>query len=175
MNGIPAGPCGAVEWVVTEERRGDRDRGGGRRAKWWAWYGGIAWGPRFFVFTAVPASVLIAVRLVHAPALGFANAVTLLVLTLSAWVGIAGAIADLSTLEFCIRDDAALEALCWYTPEFSPLWQPFVDFPSLSWRTATVAGYCVLVFVYLAVPPTAELVRSVRGLPWAAWASGWRI
>ena len=105
----------------------------------------------------------------------FGNAVTLLVLTLSAWVGIAGTIADLSTLEFCIRDDAALEALCWYTPEFSPLWQPFVDFPSLSWRTATVAGYCLFVFVYLAVPPNAELVRSVRGLPWAAWASGWRM
>jgi hypothetical protein len=143
-------------------------------AKWWAWYGGVAWGPRFFVFAAVPASVLIAVRLVHASALGFGNAVTLLVLTLSAWVGISGAIADLSTLEFCIRDDAALEALCWHTPEFSPLWQPVVDFPPLVWRTATVAGYCLLVFVYLVVPPTAALVRSVRELPWSSWASGWR-
>ena len=144
-------------------------------AKWWAWYGGITWGPRFFVFAAVPASVLIAVRLVHAAELGFGNALTLLVLTLSAWVGVSGAIADLSTLDFCIRDDAALESLCWYTPEFSPLWQPLVDFPGLTWRTAALAAYCVVVFVYLAAPPVAALARSTRRLPWSAWAAGWRL
>jgi hypothetical protein len=143
-------------------------------AKWWAWYGGISWGPRFFVFAAVPASVLVAVRLVHAAELGFGNAFTLLVLTLSAWVGLSGGIADLSTLDFCIRDAAALESLCWYTPEFSPLWQPVVDFPALSWRTATLAAYCAFVFAYLAASPIVALARSMRGLPWATWRTGWR-
>ena len=77
-------------------------------AKWWAWYGGLAWGPRFFVFAAVPASILLAVRLRHATELGpTANALTLLVLVLSGWVGVSGAVADLSTLDFCVRNDAA--------------------------------------------------------------------
>src|SRR5205085_1593251 len=31
-------------------------------AKWWAWYGGISWGPRFFVFAAIPASLFVAAR-----------------------------------------------------------------------------------------------------------------
>ena len=119
--------------------------------------------------------MLIAVRLVHAPGLGFGNAVTLLVLTLSAWVGISGAIADLSTLDFCIQDDAALEALCWYTPEFSPLWQPVVDFPSLELAHCDGGGYGLLVFVYLAMSPTTALLRAIRELPWHSWASGWRV
>jgi hypothetical protein len=144
-------------------------------AKWWAWYGGVAWGPRFFVFAAVPASVLLAVRLAHARDLRLGNALTLLVLTLSAWVGLSGAIADLSTLEFCIRDDAALESLCWYTPEFSPLWQPLVDFPDVAGRSAVLAAYTVLVFAYLAASPAAALARSIGDLPWRAWATGWRV
>src|SRR5262249_62404931 len=32
-------------------------------AKWWAWYGGGPWGPRYFVVAAAPASLLRAVRL----------------------------------------------------------------------------------------------------------------
>ena len=146
-------------------------------AKWWAWYGGLAWGPRFFLFAAIPAAVLLAARLRNPETLGlWDNVFTLAVLLLSGWVGVAGAVADLSTLDFCVRDHAALESLCWYTPEFSPLWHPLVDFPALTWKTAAVAGYCALVFAYVAAPLVAALVRSVRwAVPSRAWAAGWRI
>ena len=145
-------------------------------AKWWAWYGGLAWGPRFFVFAAVPASILLAVRLRHAKELGpTANALTLLVLVLSGWVGVSGAVADLSTLDFCVRNDAALEALCWYTPEFSPLWHPVVTFPELTWRTAIVVLYCGLVFAWLAAPVVSALARAVRACGVESWATGWRL
>ena len=146
-------------------------------AKWWAWYGGLSWGPRFFVFAAIPASVFLAVRLRRPQELGFwENALTLLVLVLSGWVGVSGAIADLSALDFCVRNHAALESLCWYTPEYSPLWHPLVEFPALGWKTAVLAAYCALVCSYLAAPLVGALARTLRAsAPTRAWAAGWRL
>jgi hypothetical protein len=146
-------------------------------AKWWAWYGGLSWGPRFFVFAAIPASFLLAVRLRRPEQLGpWDNAFTLLVLVMSGWVGVAGATADLSTLDFCVRHHAALEALCWYTPEYSPLGHPLVQFPELTWKTAAVAAYCAVVFAYLAAPLVVALLRGLRlSIPTRAWAAGWRL
>jgi hypothetical protein len=141
-------------------------------AKWWAWYGGLSWGPRFFVFAAVPASLLIARRLRRAGASTWSDAATLLVLALSAWVGLSGGIADLSTLGFCVGNHAANEPYCWYTPEYSSLWHPLVQFPPLTWKTATLAAYCAVVFAYLAAPLVASLARS---LPNRDWTSGWRL
>jgi hypothetical protein len=48
-------------------------------AKWWAWYGGSSWGPCFFVFATVPASLLLAVRLHHVRDAAWRNALTVLV------------------------------------------------------------------------------------------------
>jgi hypothetical protein len=145
-------------------------------AKWWAWYGGIAWGPRFFVFAAVPASLAIAVRLVRAGESALADAATLLVLSCSAWVGLAGVIADPRALDICGENNYALESLCWYVPEYSSLWYPLRDVPELTNATGLVAAYCALVFAYLAAPLVASLARAAARLwPRAAWASGWRL
>jgi hypothetical protein len=146
-------------------------------AKWWAWYGGIAWGPRFFVLAAVPASLAIAFRLAHAGRSVVADAATLVVLTLSAWVGISGAIADPSAVEVCIDGNYALELLCWDVPEFSSLWHPVLDFPALSAGDEIVVAYGAAVFAYLAAPLFLNLVRAARQLPPLAgsWATGWRL
>jgi len=141
-------------------------------AKWWAWYGGVSWGPRFFVFAAIPASLLIAARLRRAGESVAADAATLLILALSAWVGLSGAIADLSTLDFCVANHAANEPLCWYTPEYSSLWHPLVHFPALTWKASALAAYCAVVFAYLAAPLLSSLVRAV---PWHGWRTGWRL
>ena len=61
-------------------------------------------------------------------------------------------------LGFCAQDDYALESLCWYTPEYSPLWRPLVDFPDLSTSTAVVAAYRARV----CVPRRAALRRARR-------------
>src|SRR5207245_2895690 len=34
---------------------------------WWAWYGGLAWGPRFLVFASLPASLLLAAQIRRPP------------------------------------------------------------------------------------------------------------
>ena len=143
-------------------------------AKWWSWYGGLAWGPRFFVFAAVPAALLIAFRLQHTGESARADAVTLGVLVLSAWVGLTGAVGDPSTLAFCARDDYALESLCWYSPEYSSLWLPLRDFPSLTVRTTVTAAYCVVVFVYLAWPLVRSLGRALSRAVDRSWIRGWR-
>jgi hypothetical protein len=144
-------------------------------AKWWAWYGGLSWGPRFFVFAAVPASALLAVRLRHPGGSASAILLVLGVLTLSAWVAVSGVVTDLSELGFCAQDEYALESLCWYTPEYSPLWRPMVDFPEPSASTAVVAAYCVLVYAYLAAPLCTVLVESLARLRGAWRAAGWRL
>ncbi|MFL5950851.1 MAG: hypothetical protein ACJ74M_04530 [Gaiellaceae bacterium] len=141
-------------------------------AKWWAWYGGLAWGPRFFVFAAVPSSLLIVLRQRRAGVSAVADAATLLVLALSAWVGVSGGVADLSTLGFCVAGHAAHEHLCWYTPEYSSLWHPLVSFPALTWKTLLLALYCAVVFAYLAAPLVASLLRRKPGREWLA---GWRL
>lgn len=142
-------------------------------AKWWAWYGGVAWGPRFFVFAAIPASVLLAARIWRAGRSPGADAVTLGVLVLSAWVGCAGAIADWQTLSVCSAGDFQNEQLCWFTPDFSPLWQPVRQFPDLTPATMVVTLYCFAVFCYLAAPLVTGLLRSVRLPP--SWAKDWRV
>lgn len=146
-------------------------------AKWWAWYGGASWGPRFFAFAALPASILLGARLRDRVRSTGAAAVTIGLLTLSAWVGLTGAIASGSTIDTCVNNNFALESLCWYTPEFSGLGHPLVDFAGLSWSTAVIGVLCAIVYVYLAAPAATEIAqagaracsRAVSSLP------NWRI
>jgi len=142
-------------------------------AQWWAWYGGLAWGPRFFLFAALPASVLLAARIWRAGRSPSMDAVTLGVLVLSAWVGCAGAIAGPNALSVCSAGHYQNEQLCWFTPDFSPLWQPVRQFPHLTASTTIVALYCGAVFCYLAVPLVIGLLRSVHLK--RSWAEGWRL
>jgi hypothetical protein len=134
-------------------------------AKWWAWYGGFSWGPRFFTVAAIPASLLLAVRLQRPSASIRSAGITVVVLAASAWVSIAGAVADLNWFAtFCNQNDYSLESICWYTPEFSGVGRPLVQFPALTVSTAVVVGYCALVFAYLAARPCITLVRASTSL-----------
>ena len=72
-----------------------------------------------------------------------------------------GAISDYAEFGFCAQNRYALESLCWYTPEYSSLWHPLVQFPSLTWKTATLAGYCAVVFTYLAAPPVVVVAFAL--------------
>jgi hypothetical protein len=141
-------------------------------AQWWAWYGGLAWGPRFFLFAALPASVLLAARIWRAGRSPSTDAVTLAVLVLSAWVGCAGAIAGRNA-PVCSAGHYQNEQLCWFTPDFSPLWQPVRQFPHLTASIAILALYCGAIFCYLAAPLVVGLLRSVHLK--RSWAAGWRV
>ena len=132
-------------------------------AKWWAWYGGLFWGPRFFLFASIPASLALALRVSRPNRLRTAPlAVALLALTLSSWVAIDGVVFDLAGLGTC--RDPAYEWLCLYVPEYSPLWRPFVEFTRPSAAAAVVALYFALVYARLAAPLIREIVTR-RGRP----------
>jgi len=94
-------------------------------AGWWAWYGGSCWGPRFFLILAVPASMALAAAVEQAK--GLRSSVLIAgVLALSTWVGINGVVFGQADMDVCWQNNYALECLCWYVPEFSALWRPFV-------------------------------------------------
>ena len=138
-------------------------------ARWWAWYGGWTWGPRYFLIASLPASLALAVRL-RRPAeasLGSLTA-TAAALTLSAWVGVNGAAFDQRTLAVCHDNHYALEFLCWYVPEFSALWRPFVV-PSAPLVTQGTYGvYCGVVYLVLMAPLVSEFARRT----WSSLAPG---
>jgi len=127
-------------------------------SRWWAWYGGLFWGPRFFLFASMPACLALAVRVVHRDRARAASlAVTLVVLTLSSWVAVDGVMFELSGLATC--RDPAYEWLCLYVPEYSPLWRPFVELTRPTMNATIVGLYFFVVYVWLAAPLVAALVR----------------
>lgn len=102
-------------------------------AKWWSWYGGFFWGPRFFLIACVPASLLLAygVCLVN---LSFKiRSILLISIVWSFWVSTQGFLFSVRDLTICLENNAALQFLCWYTPEFSPLFRQWiVGFPKIN-------------------------------------------
>jgi hypothetical protein len=148
-------------------------------SKWWAWFGGWTWGPRFFLIAAIPASCAIAVTLSAYDDLGRGLRFALFaILTLSAWVAIDGVVFHLYALNLCLDDTFA--SLCWYVPEFSPLWRPFVEFTPPTIDRAAVGLYFVAVYVWLVSPIAVDLWRGAVAIAadgWRAVAGGepWRI
>jgi hypothetical protein len=145
-------------------------------ASWWAWDGGISWGPRFFLFAAVPASILVAAGIWKAGQSPKGDAVTLAVLAMSAWVAFAGVIPNQGTVDtLCIQDNYAYAPSCDYNPVDSGLWAAVKQIHQYSATTSAslVTLYLCLVFVYLAAPLVASVARSM--LPRRSWAAGWRL
>ena len=99
---------------------------------WWAWYGGDFWGPRFFLILSLPASLALAAATIS-PATKTRAWLAMLILTLSVWVGVNGVVFGQQSMDVCWANDYQLEFLCWYVPEFSALWRPFVtqDLPTV--------------------------------------------
>lgn len=100
-------------------------------SKWWAWYGGWFWGPRFLLFASIPACFSLAFVLTHA--VRKRVRLTALAIALwSFWVGTSGVLLEQSGLDICASNTYALEHLCWYTLEYSVLFHPFVTKPPLA-------------------------------------------
>jgi hypothetical protein len=152
-------------------------------AKWWAWYGGWFWGPRFFLAACIPASLALATRSTpdaRAPAaVHLAVAVAIL---LSFWVGVSGLVFDQRGLGICMANAFALESLCHFVPEMSALWHPFMDFsgivpPQERAAAITKCAWWMAVGLWVARSPIdsvgralvagarAQLARTTTGSP----------
>lgn len=139
-------------------------------ARWWAWYGGLYFGPRFFVLAALPASLGLALNIRRRNAPLMWNLLTLAVLCLSVWVAACGLAFDNRGLDVCVDNNFSLEVLCYDTPEFSTLWHPFVvaaqvhwslrafvAAEQLGWQQFVLLGYELVVLIWFAGP----LVRTI--------------
>lgn len=130
-------------------------------SKWWAWYGGVFWGPRFFL-TLVFVGALLFVQQLLSVNRSIDRWVLVLILALSTWVGIGAAVfRHMDITPLCEANGYRLESLCWYVPEFSPLFRPFIEYglggvidrmshrfvhSIVIWRIVVFAFFCFLIF-----------------------------
>lgn len=129
--------------------------------RWWSWYGGYAWGPRFLVTASVPAAFVLAhvVRSDEQPRLG-KDLLVLAALALSAWAGASGPAFNLLGQPFCQQSSYRLESFCWYVPEFSVLFTPFVAKPKLSLDQEVLLGFGLVVLAWVAWPVARRIARA---------------
>jgi hypothetical protein len=131
-------------------------------SQWWSWYGGWTWGPRFYLLASIPASLAIAVALQRIKTARAEVLIALTVIvTLSVWVGMNGAVFDQQNLHACTDNSWAMEFLCWYTPEFSVLWHPLIEHSPVSFDQGVFIGYCVIIWIWLTTPILRELSRRL--------------
>jgi hypothetical protein len=130
---------------------------------WWAWYGGFTWGPRFFLLASLPASLALAARLRYPPRHWVWLLALFGALLLSCWVGVNGLVYDTANTEVCSANQFANESLCWYVPEFSVLWRPFVV-PKTSYTELELAflAYTALALARLSVPLVGPSWRAAK-------------
>src|SRR5712691_2536561 len=147
---------------------------------WWAWYGGFTWGPRFLVFASLPASLLLAAQVRRPPRQLIALTIVVAALVLSVWVGIDGQVFGRFAQDPCSANHYSLESLCWYVPEFSVLWTPFVFGAQVPWWGFVLIAYAVGVSAYVANPLIrgwASALYRDGTLAWSAYRRrpSWRM
>lgn len=128
---------------------------------WWAWYGGVSFGPRFFMLAVVPAAMATSAVVCSAHRSTARSLVCLATVLVSLWVAFAGAVFGVTTTAFdwCASGGGFNnEALCLYTPEYSGLWAPIWTGEAVGLRDALflLALICCLV-------PT---LLSLAVIPW---------
>jgi len=119
-------------------------------ARWWAWYGGAFWGPRYFLIASIPGVLIIAHHIYQTDVNWRKRVVFSMITILSGWVCVQGYLFGNRDLEVCFANNYALEALCWYAPEFSPLFRQFVmGFTGALPHRIYYAAWCTLSVLYI--------------------------
>lgn len=133
-------------------------------ANYWAWPGAHFWGPRYLLFASLPACLVLAVRLHRPYSTLLPNVLTLAALGLSVWVGVSGAVFgdSAATPAGCLVEGPRYEApLCYYTPEFSALWYPFVEPPTLDAAQLAHLVFGLTAGAYLLARPALVVFRQL--------------
>lgn len=150
-------------------------------AKWWDWSGDWFWGPRFYLFACIPASLALALWTQQPSARLSRNLLALGALALSVWVGIDGPVFDQAGMTVCTAHNSALLPFCNYTPDFSALLLPFVNaelyglsprfmaIEELTPRAIAYGCFVLCVGAYVAAPLILVIWRQSRAAL-AAWA-----
>jgi len=146
--------------------------------KWWAWYAGWCYGPRFFLFASLPTSLVLAERLAQGlSGNGWVNLGVWGIMLLQVWAGICGAVFGTDNLAVCSANEYQLEYLTWYVPEFSVLWRPFIAMRELRFRDLLVLVYGAAVMLLLSWPFIVFFAGRFKywgGVVRTRLSSGWR-
>jgi hypothetical protein len=130
-------------------------------AQWWAWFGGVSWGPRFLLFASFPASLVLTTRLDEIDSSLINDTLTALALALCFWVGFSGITFGMEGQQACVVNNYINEPYCWYVPEWSVLWHPFVQPRPLSFAEWAVALFYMLVLLYFLLPLARRISLSL--------------
>lgn len=131
-------------------------------SKWFAWHGAWFFGPRFFLFAAVPASLLLAHHCTHPPEGPARKAVALLLVAASTWIGVLAGAVRLPGAPFCAEQRFAREHECWYVLDHAPLAWPLVGDVALDASQAAIALWTTCCGALLAAPLVVALARDAR-------------
>jgi hypothetical protein len=118
-------------------------------SKWAAWYGGWFWGPRYLLFASIPASFSLAYVLMSKFSSKRLKLFALGVTAWSLWVGANGIVSGQNGLDICSQNNWALEHLCWFVPEFSVLFHPFIDGIHMTTFGMCVIGFNIIVWLFI--------------------------
>jgi hypothetical protein len=135
-------------------------------ATWWAWFGGVSFGPRFFVVAAIPAAMATADVVCRSDRSLLRSAVAVLSVVLTSWVCISGAIFGVTSTAFdwCAAGGGFTNnVLCLYTPEYSGLWAPLWAADPVGMRDVLfVAVICAFVAptVWQLTSPCVPVLRA---------------
>lgn len=129
-------------------------------ARWSSWHGGWFWGPRFLLFACIPASFALAVHLSELHPSLFTRGLLIVALAFSGWVGINGAVFDQNGMTWCLKNNR-YEPICWFTPEWSALFRPFLVEKKLNTKHYVLIGHAVAVVCVLSAPRIVPLFRDL--------------
>lgn len=136
-------------------------------AKWWAWWGGMTFGARFFLLAVVPAALAVCDRVRYARTVT-AWAVGALLAVWSAWVAIVGVLWFITprSVEMCSSEGFRFYPLCWWVAEYSTLFAPTWDHESLRLRWIGFAVLMVALVGGAVAMNTSQEIRSrLRTMP----------
>jgi hypothetical protein len=91
------------------------------------------------------------------------NLLTLILFGLSAWVSVDGAVFQsvVTNPMACWQNHYAMEMLCWYTPGYSVLWQPFIFHFQIDRGQKIFLLFSLLIAAYLAAPLFIHLLKQI--------------
>ncbi|WP_188188764.1 hypothetical protein [Nonomuraea sp. SYSU D8015] len=133
-------------------------------ANYWAWTGAHFWGPRYLLFASLPACLVLAVRIHRPYDTLLPNVLTLAAVALSVWVGVNGVVFgdSAATPTGCLVGGTMYEPpLCYYTPEFSALWYPFVEPPVLDTAQVVSLVFGLTAGAYVLARPALVVFRQL--------------
>jgi hypothetical protein len=79
-------------------------------------------------------------------------------------VAIDGVAFNQSQLGVCRENRYALEFLCWYVPEFSVLWRPFVVWTAPGANAWLIAAFCLVSYAVVSAPLLPSLAAEGRSV-----------